>query len=222
MATFKTGVKVSDKGTAEGRKQWEGEIPPSGSYSGILRTVAIKYIGDNAKPENRGKPKFLIGVELTDTVDGKYDGYTAWGHLNLIDGSEAFINQFLLALTDGSDKQFAAIKAAFDKGFVTDERKKHVLKIGRVNINSPKGELPIKISLKATPWFDEKTKRSGVSTDITSYLSDAEVSGGSRNGSSGPEVPEVEEEELDDSVDVDADEELDDDDDSADEELLED
>lgn len=215
MAVFKTGVKVADKGTAEGRKQWDGEIPPSGSYSGILRTVMIKYItGEESK--NKGKPKLLIGVELTDTVDGKYDGYMAWGNLNLIDGSEAYINQWLLSLTDGSDKQFNAIKAAFDKGFATDERKKHVLKIGRWNINSPKGELPIMISLKATPYFNEVSKTSGVSTAITSYLSNEGNSGPSSNGS----APEAVVEEEEDDVDVDA--EDDEDYEDADEDLLED
>lgn len=217
MATFKTGIKVSDKGVAEGRKQWEGEIPPTGSYSGILRTVTQKYIaGENAKEENKGKPKWLIGVELTDTPEGKYDGYTAWGNLNLIEGSEAFINQFLLALTDGSDKQFNAIKAAFDKGWAMDERKKHVLKIGRVNVNSPKGEIPIMISLKQTPWYSEKTKQSGVSVAITSYLTKDGMTA-TRNGASGPEVAEPEEED----VDVDADEDYGDDE-SGDDELLDD
>jgi hypothetical protein len=213
MATFKTGVKVSDKGTAEGRKQWEGDIPPTGSYNGILRTVTIRYItSDDAKPENKGKPKLLIGVELTDTVDGKYDGYVAWGNLNLIEGSEAFVNQFLYALTDGSDKQFAAIKAAFDKGFSTDERKKHVLKIGRWNINSPKGEIEIKVSLKASPYYNEKSKTSGTSVNITSYLPANEGVGPSNNGSAPEQVIEDEEDE-DESVDVDADEDEDEDED---------
>lgn len=222
MATFKSGLKVSDKGTAEGRKQWAGELPPSGSYSGILRIVTQKYItGENAKPENKGKPKWLIGVELTDTEDGAYDGYTAFGNLNLIEGSEAFVNQFLFSITDGSDKQFAAIKAAFDKGWAMDERKKHVLKIGRVNINSPKGEIPIKVSLKKEGWYNEKTKQSGETVKIVSFLPlNDDVTPG-RNGSStsGPEVNDVEEEDVD-VQDVDADENGDYED--ADEELLED
>lgn len=217
MAVFKVaGLSTSDKGIAEGRKQWEGELPPSGSYSGILKTVMMQTItSEDAKPENKGKPKWLIGVELTDTEDGKYDGYTAWGNLNLIEGSEAFINQFLYALTDGSDKQFNAIKAAFDKGFNLDERKKHVLKIGRVNINSPKGETPIKVSLKKTPWYSDKSKTSGESVKITSFL--AADGAGPRNGNvtTAPEEA-VEEEET---VDVDAGEE---DYESADEEILED
>lgn len=218
MAVFKVaGLSTSDKGIAEGRKQWEGETPPSGSYSGTLKTVMQQYItSEDAKEENKGKPKWLIGVELTDTEDGKYDGYMAWGNLNLIEGSEAFINQFLFALTDGSDKQFNAIKAAFDKGYNMDERKKHVLKIGRVNISSPKGETPIKVSLKKTPWYSEKTKTSGESVKIVSWLA-ANDGGGPRNGSvtTAPEQA-VEEEET---VDVDAGEE---DYDSGDEELLED
>lgn len=216
MATFKTGIKVSDKGAAEGRKAWEGELPPSGSYDGILRTVTIKYI-TSEESKNKGKPKLLIGVELTNTRNGEFDGYMAWhSGLNLIDGSEAYVNQWLLALTDGSDKQFNQIKAAFDKGFATDERKKHVLKIGRWNINSPKGELPIKVSLKKEPFYNERTKQSGYSTKIVSFLTSEDNVGPQDSGG----APEEAVEEETDVVDVDADE--DEDYEDGDEDLLED
>lgn len=217
MATFKTGIKTSDKGVAEGRKQWEGELPPSGSYSGKMTTVTIKYITSDDSP-NKGKPKLLIGVELTDTPNGAYDGYVAWGNVNLIEGSEAYVNQWLLALTDGSDKQFAAIKAAFDKGFSVDERKKHVLKIGRWNVNSPKGELPIMVSLKNEPYYNERTKTSGRSVKIASFLSAGEGVGPSGNNGSAPEQIVEDEEPDEDSVEVDAEDDYED----ADEELLED
>lgn len=193
MAKFSAGLKVSEAGVAQGREGWSGELPPSGSYSGVLKTLMLQEIGPNAKPENVGKPKWLIGVELRDTPGRKYDGYVAWGNINLIESSLPFINQFLLALTDGSDQQFTAIQAAFDNGNMkTDERQKHIEAIGRWNINSPNGELPIKVSLKNSPWHNKETNQTGNSVKISSFL--VNESGGVPGTSDEPgDMPEEEE-----------------------------
>lgn len=171
MAKLSLGLKLSEAGIAKAREGYSGELPPTGSYSGVLKALTMDVIGPNAKPENVGKPKWLIGVELRNTPGGKYDGFMAWNNMNLIESSAEFINQFLMALTDGSDEQFTAIQKAFDSGNMgTDERQKHVEFIGRWKINSPNGELPIKVSLKKRNWYDEKSNRSGETVDLVSFL----------------------------------------------------
>jgi len=214
MAKFNLGINAKaglEAGAAEGREAWSGEIPPTGVYEGVLKVMSIGVIGENAK--NAGKTKFAIGVELRNTPGGKYDGYISWGNLNMIESALPYINQFLLALTDGSDEQFTKIKKAFYETTPTvDERQKHVLKIGRWNVNSPKGELPITVALKQRPgYFNPETKQTGQATaSIESYLVNENNSGPS---SSTPDVPVEEEAEVeldaedeneDESEDVDA------------------
>ena len=125
MAKFDIGINGMNTDVAQGREAWGGELPPTGSYEGVLKILSTGVIGSEAK--NAGAGKLSVGVELRNTPGGKYDGYLAWGNLNLIESSLPYINQFLLALTDGSDAQFSAIKQAF---YVTkpttDERKKHM------------------------------------------------------------------------------------------------
>jgi hypothetical protein len=213
MAKFNLGISAKaglEAGAAEGREAWAGEIPVTGVYEGVLKVMSIGVIGENAK--NAGKPKFAIGVELRNTPGGTYDGYIAWGNLNMIDSSLPYINQFLLALTDGSDEQFTLIKKAFYETTPTvDERQKHVLKIGRWNVNSPKGELPITVSLKQRPgYFNPETKQTGQPTaSIESYLVNENNSGPSTSTTEIPveEEAEVEldaEDETEDSEDVEA------------------
>src|SRR5215475_3938680 len=147
MPKLDLSIDGTGQGVAQGREAWGGELPPTGSYEGILKIVSLGVIRQQSE-QWAGKTKLQIGVELRNTPQGKYDGYLAWGTLNLIDPSIPFVNQFLMSLTDGSDEQYAAIEKAFyTTGATIDERKKHILKIGRWNINSPEGLLPIQISL---------------------------------------------------------------------------
>lgn len=189
-------------GAAEGRAAWSGELPPTGAYSGKLKIVSVGAISQAAKnPSNRGKPKFNIGVELVDTPEGKYDGFVAWGSLNLIDSGVPYINQFLHALTDGSEKSIAAIEKAFyETGPVVDDRQQHVLKIGTLKIDSPNGELPIKVSIKKSSYFNPETKQTTESSRIESFL----PGGGAAVKSGAVSKPEaVIEEEEDDDIEVD-------------------
>ena len=171
MPKFNLDINGINEGAAEGREAWSGEIPPTGTYSGVLKICQVGTIGANSA-ENAGKPRLKIGVELRGTPDKKYDGYVAFGGVNLIESGIPFVNQFLMALTDGSDAEFEKIKKAFYSGFVTDERRVNVTGIGRWNVNSPEGELPIKISLKQQPpRFVPETKTTlPPTTQIQSFL----------------------------------------------------
>lgn len=196
MAKFAMEINGTDVGAAEGQTAWAGDLPPTGVYSGVLKVLKMDVIGENAKPENRGKPKMIVGIELRGTPNKEFDGYVAFGNQNLIESSIPYVNQFLLALTDGSDDQFEKIKVAFYKtGLTTDERKKHVLKIGKWAIDSPKGELPMTVSLKKSGRWDDKLNKSVERIEIVSYL----VSEGAtrKSGPTTPEAPVEEEATVD-------------------------
>lgn len=202
MAKFNLGANLASAGmqagVAEGYEAWSGEFPPTGTYEGVLKILSTGVIGPEAK--NAGAAKLFAGVELRNTSGGKYDGFLASSNLNMIESSLPYINQFLLALTDGSDAQFTAIKKAFyETGPTVDERKKHILKIGRLNVNSPNGETPIKVSVKNQPYT-----RNGVtvqSAQIASFLVNEDGNfKGSNN--SGPEQTVVDEETEDEPIEV--------------------
>jgi len=193
MAKVNLGLTVSDAGVAEERQSWAGELPPTGSYKGFVKVLSLGTIGPEAK--NAGKPKLSVGVELRADKGSpaqKYDGFIAWGNLNLIESAKPYINQFLMALTDGSDEQFAAIQKAFENNIETDARKKHIEKIGRWNVNSPNGELPIMVSLSNKPFHNEKTNTTTQQVRVESYLLGGGGTKVATNGSAVNDIPEEE------------------------------
>jgi hypothetical protein len=208
MAKLNLGIDGTNQGVAQAREAWSGDLPPTGSYDGILKILSIGEISQNSE-KWAGHTKLSAGVELRNTPGGKYDGYIAWGTLNLIDPSIPFVNQFLLALTDGSDAQYKAI----EKGFYSakpdvDKTGKHILKIGRWNINSPEGQLPIKVSVSNKPFFNEKTQATTQVVRIESYLMGGGAGPSTSNGST-PEVVAEEEVSVElEPEDLDADESI--------------
>lgn len=200
MPKFSLDINGVGASAAEGRAGWGGELPPTGAYNGKLKIVTVGEISQAAKnPANRGKPKFNVGVELCNTPDGKYDGFVAWGSLNLIESGVPYVNQFLHALTDGSEKSITAMEKAFyESGPVVDDRRQHVLKIGTIKVDSPNGELPIRISIKKSSYFNAETKQTTESSRIESFL----LGGGSTIKAKPSTVEEVvEEEDIDDIFD---------------------
>ncbi len=195
MPKFSLDINGVGAGAVEGRAGWGGELPPTGAYTGKLKIVSVGTISQAAKnPANRGKPKFSVGVELCNTPDGKYDGFMAWGGLNLIESGIPYINQFLHALTDGSDKAITTIEKAFyETGPVVDNDQKHVLKIGPFMINSPNGELLMKVSIKKSSYFNPETKQTSESSRIEAFL----PGGGTAAKASSSKVETVVEEEED-------------------------
>lgn len=205
MPKFDLGINGLSQGAAEGRSGYSGELPPTGAYEGVLKILSVDVISQESQSW-AGRPKLRVGVELRNTPGGKYDGYLAWGNLNLIDPSIPYVNQFLLSMTDGSDEQFEKIKKAFyDTKPTVDERKKHILKIGAWAVDSPNGELPIKVSLSNKSYFNNKTQQSGQQVRVESYL----VGGGSATtGSSSVEEAAEEEAVFVEPEDIDADESI--------------
>ena len=151
MAKFNFGIDGSDQDAAEGFPTWDGPIPPVGSYGGKLKVVKLMQIKQGS--QNAGKTRVMLMAEITDP--GPYKGYPTFGGVNVIDSGLQFVNQWLRSLTDGSEEQFRAIKQAFYRdgkglrpGTDYDEDTAHVKRIGKWLINSPEGQIPVKVTLR--------------------------------------------------------------------------
>lgn len=160
---------INGKGAAPaegGFTTYDGPDLPKGSWPAKLKRVVVTKI--KSKGANQGKPRLQILFEvqtkqLEDKSKHKYHGAPVWDGLNIIEGSEGFVNAFLHALTDGSKAQKNAIESAFwdsdkgpdikrvkvEKGPREGQIDTHIIKIGRVKVNSPNGEFWVQITTKA-------------------------------------------------------------------------
>ena len=203
MPKFNLNINGVDVDAAEGREQWAGPLPPKGSYPAILKLVKVKQI--------KGKTDNRLQIMVTLNTGDQFDGCPVWGGVNLTDQGMPYVNQFLQSLTDGSEAEFTKIKKAFYGGFVVDEKKENVLRIGTWKINSPEGQLPVLISLGHNT-YQPPADASGnqqparTSAQIASFL----LSGGTSSAGSS-DADEVVAEEDDDDSDLDVDAEADDD-----------
>lgn len=185
MPKMDFGINGMDQEAAAGRESWGGPIPPTGTYNGRLKICQVAETSIRAK--NPGKPMLKIGVELITKDD--FNGYVAFRNLVLIDSTVVFVNQFLRALTDGSDAEFEKIKKAFYQGGpIVDERQKNILRIGTWKINSPDGELPVKVALKQRTYTPEGGTPQ-TSAGIESFLF-LETGGGTSSSSDDEPVSE--------------------------------
>jgi hypothetical protein len=193
MPRFDFGLSGADVGAAEGYEAYGGPLPKTGSYTGKLKIVQISETSQKAK--NPGAPMLKVGVEINDADQG-VAGFVAFRNLVIVDSVIPFVNQFLRALTDGSDAEFEKVKKAFwDDGPVVDDTKKNIHKIGNYKINSPEGQLPIKVSLKQRSYTPEGSTESRTVCEINSFLL-SEGAAGSGSSSSDDE-PIAEEDDSD-------------------------
>ena len=156
------GVAASEGG---GFATYNGPDLPKGSWPAKLKRVVVTKI--KSKGANQGKPRLQVLFEiqtnqLDDEAKHKYHGAPVWDGLNIIAGSEGFVNAFLHSLTDGSKAAKNAIESAFwdadkgpdlkrikvDKGPREGQVDTHIIKIGRVKVNSPNGEFMVQITTK--------------------------------------------------------------------------
>jgi hypothetical protein len=187
MPKFNLGINGVGQEVAEARQDWDGPLPPKGVYPGILKIVRVKQI--------KGKTDNRLQILVTLNTGDEYDKCPVWGGVNLTDQGIPYVNQFLAALTDGSDSEIDKIEKAFYAGFVVDEKKTEVIRIGTKKINSPEGTLPILISLGHNTWEGK------VNPKILSFL----LPGGSSASTSTATEEVVEEDDDEDDVsDVDA------------------
>ena len=181
MPKFNIGVNTADTDPAEGMtfEPWSGPLPPKGSYTARLKVAKLVPITSAA---NKGAFRVFIVCELI--TNDEYNGAPVFGNVNLIESGKSFVNQWLKALTDGSDAQYDKILKAFNGGQVhVDEKKEHIKAIGNVKVNSPNGELPVKISLGHNTYNGKTTAK------VMSFLWDNNGGGLRRASTSNGDEP---------------------------------
>ena len=159
MGKVKFGLDADDAINAEageGGTFYEGPVPPKGTYAGILKRLELIDENKNGDP----MLKYLIELKARPGSDAEqYDGYGVWGNQNVTDQGKGYVNQFLDALTDGSEDQIIATRRAFWGGqlIVEDDGKGHVLRIGKMKIDSPDCSRKVAFQGKRTKYQgDEK------------------------------------------------------------------
>jgi hypothetical protein len=173
---------VDGKGETGGATGYEGPDLPKGSYVARVKRVTVgKIMGENSK--NKGKPRITILMEVVggagaDGIDDSeypYLGHPVWDGLNIIKSGAGFVNAFLHALTDGTEAEKSAIETAFwppNGPYAKKETNPnngksavHVKRIGKVQINSPKGEMLVQITTKP-----DKDLQGNFKATVTRYL----------------------------------------------------
>ena len=153
---------------------YTGPTPPKGSYVAKVKRMTLAKI--KSAGENQGKPRINVlleivsgaGAESIDDKEYKYRGAPIWDGLNIIKSQTGRVNSFIHALTDGSDKQKRMIEDKFwppnmDVRADKEQRRDgtediHIKKIGPVVINSPSGEVLIRIITKMGKDVDQNPR----------------------------------------------------------------
>lgn len=150
MPTFNFGFNDATTEISEGFDSYDGPLPPNGSYEGTLKVAKIVKM---KKDSTKYRISLLVEINHPD-----FKGYPAWGGVNMTDQGQQYVNQWLRSLVD-SEAEYLKIHKVFygTKGPVTDEKKEHILKIGTVKINSPEGNIPVKVALKQRTWEGKTT-----------------------------------------------------------------
>lgn len=163
---------INGKGVdpASGDFGYKGPNLPKGSYIAKVKRATLSEI--KSEGANKGKPRISVLLEVVGgaETDGKpaltasefkYMGAPVWDGLNIIDSSVPFVNAFLHALTDGSDKGKRDVEHAFwdmdkvirrvkvEKGPRAGTVDKHLISFGKYKLNSPNGEVLVQITTKA-------------------------------------------------------------------------
>lgn len=169
-----------------GQVGWSGPDLPKGSWPAKIKRMEITKI--KSEGVNHNKPRIRILLEVTGLKGdkAKYNGHPIWDGLNIIEGSVGFVNGFLHGLTDGSDAAKRAIESQFwdddkgperrrikvEKGPRKGEIETHIIKIGKININSPKGETIVQVTTR--PGTVERGPNKGdYRAEVTGYIPQA-------------------------------------------------
>lgn len=159
MGKVKFGIDADDAINAEageGATFYDGPVPPKGAYRGILKRLEL--IAENKS----GNPmlKYLIELKAREGSEAaQYDGYPIWGNQNVTDQGKGYVNQFLDALTNGSDEQILVTRKAFWTGglVVEDDGEGHVIRIGKMQIGSPTGSRTVAFQAKKKTYKGEES-----------------------------------------------------------------
>lgn len=232
MAKMKWDINGKGQGAATGEgNNYSGPNLPKGSWTAKIKRMEVTKITSNT--ENKGKPRLRILLEVTGMTGdkAKYNGHPIWDGLNIIPSSIPFVNGFLHALTDGSERQKRAIESAFwdedkgpdfrrvkvEKGKNAGNTETHIIKIGKVQINSPKGETLVQVTTKPGEYKgDFKAEVTGYIPFDGKVVSDYNGADGDSDDDEDVDDGLGTEDEDDDDDDIDADDDGDEDDEDDD------
>lgn len=222
-------MKVKWDITGKGDEAWggdfasyDGDPPPKGNYIARLKRMTLGAIKNG---ENKGKPRISVLLEVVggsgskgiDDKKYKYLGAPVWDGLNIIKSQTGKVNNFLHALTDGSESAKRAVETAFwppngpkaDKVVKNDKTTVHLTQIGKYPVGSPDGHLLVRIVTKMGRDLEGAPR-----PEVNQYLPYIDKS--ANNGEAVDEdedleaEPEEEEAEDDEYLDVEYEEEVED------------
>ena len=202
---------------------YTGPTPPKGSYVAKLKRLTMSKI--KSEGENKGKPRLSAlyeiisgqGAEGIDDPNYKYRGAPVWDGVNIIKAQAGRANMFVHALTDGSDAEKRAVENKFWPPNMDVRAEKvtrrdgtediHIKSIGKYKINSPNGEIIVRITTKMGKDLNGNPR-----PEISQILP---YTGPMPDGSKPAKDDEDEDDllDMDDDGDEDADDDMDDDDD---------
>lgn len=188
-------------------KELEGgafETPKPGVYEGKLKRLEYtKTTGG----QNPGTPMLKAMVQITGPASAKkYHGAAVWRNIVITDKSAGFVNQFLNALTDGSQSQILRVQKAFWEDGIVVNDEGQITKIGPIKINSPEGERPVLIQVKNREYQGNKQ------AEIANWLrkSNDDDDDSDSDDSSDDGIEDVSDDAMDDdAMDDDADDDMD-------------
>lgn len=88
---------------------YDGPPPKPGTYRGIIKKMGLATI---ASGDNKGAKRIALLLEINS---GEFKGAGIFHSLNLTKQGSGYVNQFLEALTDGTEAQKLGIRQAFWK-----------------------------------------------------------------------------------------------------------
>lgn len=224
-------IKVKWDVDGKGEEAWggggdtyTGPVPPKGSYIAKIKRITMSKI--KSEGVNKNKPRLSVllevvsgqGAEDINDTEYKYRGAPIWDGVNIIKAQAGRANSFVHALTDGTDRAKRLVEDKFWPPNMDVRAEKvtrrdgtediHIKKIGPYAINSPNGEILVRIVTKMG-----KDLQGGARAEVNQYLP---YTGPLPDGSK-PKDDEEEDDLLDmDESDDDVDDDLDDDDDDVD------
>lgn len=142
-------IKPPEDWSDEVSNRYSGPPPVPSIYSGTVDKAWRTQCGENS--QNPGADMLVISLKIGD---GKFKGATILTNLVVIKSNAWSINQFLDALTDGSEKQREAIKKWFwTIGYqVSDEVEKIGQPITHIGKKFELTDKPITFATKMGKW----------------------------------------------------------------------
>jgi hypothetical protein len=99
---------------------YDGPPPDPGTYTGEVVRMGLSTV---QKGDNAGADKWVVSVKITE---GKFKGATILHNFVMLKQSAWSFNQFLKAMTDGSEKQKETILSwYYEKGFSVEDQERY-------------------------------------------------------------------------------------------------